>query len=294
VLLLTATTARTSPTTHTQTTTVNPAPTPAPVTTPAQPTAPSGGGGSIGQYYTQADFTAMFPMITPGTSAYNTACTGAGFFTYAAFVEAAAAFSAFATTGTPTENKREIAAFLAQASQETNGAGPGQFNGGLCFVQEGGSTPTTASYCSPSDADPCVAGQSYRGRGPLQVSYNFNYGPAGRALGVDLLSNPGLLATDAVLSFKASLYFWMTPSAPKPSCHDAMRPAFPSDGNRVPGFGWVTNIINGGVLQCGNGNPTRSDAELKKIGYYNQYESVFGLSQSTAANAVNCATQSHY
>jgi basic endochitinase B len=269
-----------------------PAPTPAPVTAPQPPTAPSGSG--IGQYYTAADFTAMFPMITPGTAAYNTACTGAGFFTYSAFTEAAAAFPSFGTAGTATENKREIAAFLAQASQETNGAGPGQFNGGLCFVQEGGSAPTSASYCVSDPANPCVAGQSYRGRGPLQVSYNFNYGPAGRALGVDLLSNPGLLATSAVLSFKASLYFWMTPAAPKTSCHDAMRPSFPADGSRVPGFGWVTNIINGGVLQCGDGSATRSEAELKKIGYYNQYESVFGLSQSTAANNVNCATQAHY
>jgi hypothetical protein len=76
---------------------------------------------------------------------------------------------------------REIAAFLGQASQETNGAAMDKFNGGLCFVEEGGTVPTSLVLCSdpnPNIEFPCTPGKSYRGRGPLQVSYNYNYGEA--------------------------------------------------------------------------------------------------------------------
>jgi hypothetical protein len=84
-----------------------------------------------------------------------------------------------------------------------------------------------------------------------------------------------------VLSFKASLYFWMRPmSGSTFSCHDAMV------GNTSPsGFGAVTNIVNGGVLQCGNGNPVRSDAENVKIKYFQTYEAAFGLTPTPAADA---------
>ncbi|CAM9831976.1 unnamed protein product, partial [Phaeothamnion confervicola] len=244
-------------------------PTPKPVVSPTPPMPPTGGG--IGKYITATMFANMFPLITPGSSLYNTACTGAGFFTYQSFITAAAVYPAFGMSSDDATNKREIAAFLAQASQETNGANAGQFNGGLCFKDELGQS-TNPGYCVTSTEFPCVAGQYYFGRGPLQLSYNFNYGPAGRALGVDLLANPGAVSNDPILAFKTSLWFWMTPQAPKPSCHDAMI------GLTSPsGFGATTKVINGGVLQCGNGNPTRSAAEMQKIGYYQAYETVFGL-----------------
>lgn len=49
-----------------------------------------------------------------------------------------------------------------------------------------------------------------------------SYIQAGKALGVDLLNQPDLVAQDAVLAFKTALWFWMTPQFPKPSCHDVM------------------------------------------------------------------------
>lgn len=49
------------------------------------------------------------------------ACTGGGFYSYDAFIQAAAAFPQFAATGSDNVNRRELAAFLAQVSHETTG-----------------------------------------------------------------------------------------------------------------------------------------------------------------------------
>lgn len=48
-------------------------------------------------------------------------CPAKGFYTYEAFIEAANSFGAFGTSGDPDTQKREIAAFFAQTSQETTG-----------------------------------------------------------------------------------------------------------------------------------------------------------------------------
>lgn len=48
-------------------------------------------------------------------------CEGNGFYSYEAFVVAAAAFGDFGTTGNLNTRKREVAAFLAQTSYETTG-----------------------------------------------------------------------------------------------------------------------------------------------------------------------------
>ncbi|KAJ6740513.1 CHITINASE-RELATED [Salix purpurea] len=75
--------------------------------------------------------------------------------------------------------------------------------------------------CS-SDQYPCPAGMQYYGRGPIQLTHNYNYGLAGQAIGVDLINNPDLVATGPVISFKTAIWFWMTPQANKPSSHDVI------------------------------------------------------------------------
>lgn len=73
--------------------------------------------------------------------------------------------------------------------------------GGLCWLREGdfGHGPTTVEYCDSSNTRfPCAAGRRYFGRGPMQLSWNYNYGQAGRALGLDLLHNPDWVAQDPV------------------------------------------------------------------------------------------------
>ena len=70
------------------------------------------------------------------------------------------------------------------------------------------------------------------GRGPLQISYNFNYGLFSRWLQeqniteknapIDILANPNLLMTkyDPPIGIMSSLWFYMTPQSPKPAMHD--------------------------------------------------------------------------
>nr|CAD1821285.1 unnamed protein product [Ananas comosus var. bracteatus] len=153
----------------------------------------------------------------------NAACPARGFYQYKDFIAAADAFVGFGTTGDLETRKREIAAFLAQTSHETTGgwatAPDGPYAWGYCFVEE---VDPRSNYCSPSVQWPCAPGKKYFGRGPIQLSYNYNYGQAGEALGVDLLNNPDLVATDPMISFKTAFWFWMTPQPPKPSSHDVI------------------------------------------------------------------------
>ncbi|KAH7518305.1 endochitinase [Ziziphus jujuba] len=200
-------------------------------------------------------------------------CPSKGFYSYDAFIAAAKAFPGFGTTGDDATRKREITAFLGQTSHETTGGWPaapdGRYAWGYCFVRE---QNPGSDYCSPDPKNRCASGRKYFGRGPIQLSWNYNYGPCGRAIGVDLLNNPDLVATDAVISFKTAIWFWMTPQSPKPSCHDVItgrwKPsAADSAAGRASGYGVITNIINGGI-ECGKG---RNDKVEDRIGFYKRY-----------------------
>ncbi|XP_052195614.1 basic endochitinase-like [Diospyros lotus] len=216
-------------------------------------------------------------------------CQGKGFYTYEAFIAAAKSFAPFGTTGDVNTRKREIAAFLAQTSHETTGgwasAPDGPYAWGYCFLREQGNS----DYCVQNRQWPCAPGKKYFGRGPIQISYNYNYGPAGKAIGSDLLHNPDLVATDATISFKTAFWFWMTPQSPKPSCHDvitgkwASSPADTAAG-RVPGYGMTTNIINGGI-ECGKGANAQAD---NRIGFYKRYCNILGVSYG---NNLDCNNQ---
>jgi len=100
---------------------------------------------------------------------------------------------------------------------------------------------------------------------------------------VDLINNPDLVATDPTISFKTAIWFWMTAQDNKPSCHNVIAGGWtPSaadrSAGRVPGFGVITNIINGG-LECG---PDKgADAQSKvadRIGFYRRYCDLLGVS----------------
>ncbi|KAL6905275.1 hypothetical protein ACP4OV_002876 [Aristida adscensionis] len=195
----------------------------------------------------------------------NAACPARGFYTYDAFLAAARAFPAFGTTGTLDARKRELAAFFGETSHETTGGTRGaadQFQWGYCFKEEQAKT------------DP-----PFYGRGPIQLTHRYNYEAAGKALGVDLVRNPNLVATDAVVSFKTAIWFWMTAQAPKPSCHAVATgrwqptAADRAAGRAPPGYGVITNVINGGV-ECGGG---ANDAGRDRIGFYKRYCDMLGV-----------------
>ncbi|CAI9779113.1 unnamed protein product [Fraxinus pennsylvanica] len=107
---------------------------------------------------------------------------------------------------------------------------------------------------------------------------NYNYGSARKAIESDLLKNPDVVANDPNISFKTALWFWMTPQAPKPSCHDAISGRWtPSTADleveRGPGYDVVTNIINGRI-ECGKG----LNAEVEdRIGFYKRYCDLLGV-----------------
>uniref|UniRef100_A0A6N2ML02 Glycoside hydrolase family 19 catalytic domain-containing protein n=1 Tax=Salix viminalis TaxID=40686 RepID=A0A6N2ML02_SALVM len=151
------------------------------------------------------------------------------------------------------------------------------------------------TQCS-SDQWPCPAGMQYYGRGPIQLTHNYNYGLAGQAIGVDLINNPDLVATEPVISFKTTIWFWMTPQANKSSSHDVIIGQLGSSdvdraANRVPGYGVITNIINGG-LECGSG---ANDKVADRIGFYKRYCDLLGIitGQRESHDCYQCSHFSH-
>lgn len=216
-------------------------------------------------------------------------CPGNGFYTYNAFIAAARSFSGFGTSGDDSTRKRELAAFFAQTSHETTGgwatAPDGPYSWGYCFLRE---QNAQGAYCD-SPSWPCPAGKLYYGRGPIQLTHNYNYGLAGQAINVDLINNPDLVATDATISFKTAIWFWMTAQGNKPSCHNVIVGGWnPSSADqaagRVPGYGVITNIINGG-LECGKGQNAKV---ADRIGFYKRYCDILGVSYG---NNLDCYSQ---
>jgi chitinase len=205
-------------------------------------------------------------------------------FTYDALIDAAVEFPAFAATGDDATRRRELAAFLANIGHETTGGWPeapgGPYAWGLYFKEEVGcEMGDCVGYCDPNNAMyPCAPGVTYHGRGPMQLSWNYNYGQAGDALGEPLLAQPELVASDGVISFRTALWFWMTPQAPKPSAHAVMTGAWVPTADdvakgRLPGFGMTINIINGG-LECGKPTPPQVE---DRLGFYARLTDLLGV-----------------
>jgi len=184
------------------------------------------------------------------------------FYSYNALTVAATAYPRFATTGSEMVRKQEAAAFLANVDHET---------GGLVYVVEQ-DTANYPNYCDSSQSYGCPAGQAeYYGRGPIQLSWNFNYKAAGDALGIDLLRDPSLVATDAVVSWKTGLWYWMTQTGPgSMTAHEAMVSG--------AGFGETIRSINGS-LECDGRNPGEMQS---RVGAYQRFTQMLGV--PTGAN----------
>ncbi|KAK8944655.1 hypothetical protein KSP39_PZI008435 [Platanthera zijinensis] len=204
-------------------------------------------------------------------------CPG-GFYTYDAFIAAAEAFPSFGNTGGLETRRRELAAFFGQTSHETRGgwkgAPDGKYSWGYCWIEQ---IKPPSIYCNASFVGyPCAAGKNYHGRGPIQLTWNFNYGRAGQNLSLDLLNKPETATKNATVAFMTAMWFWMTTQPPKPSCHDVIIGQWvPSiedkEAGRIPGFGVITNIVNRG--ECGHGFDTRCDS---RIGFYDRYCNMLG------------------
>lgn len=211
-------------------------------------------------------------------------------------------YASFAGEGDLAARKRELMAFLANISQETTGGWPtapgGPYAWGLYFREEVGFEGTNnIGYRDESNTQyPPAPGKSYHGRGPIQLSYNYNYGQASEFIFGDknvLLANPEKVIQDGVIAFETGIWFWMTQQYPKPSCHEVMIPgkwtptAEQTALNLKPGFGATVNIINGGV-ECGGS--TENTKVLSRIGHYQRYTGLkqVSLELNGGNNAVNC------
>ncbi|MFE1438722.1 glycoside hydrolase family 19 protein [Streptomyces sp. NPDC058739] len=205
----------------------------------------SGGTSPSGFVVSEAQFNQMFPGRN-------------SFYTYSGLTAALSAYPGFARTGSDTTKKQEAAAFLANVSHET---------GGLVHIVEQ-NTANYPHYCDWSQSYGCPAGQAaYYGRGPIQLSWNFNYKAAGDALGLDLLGNPWLVQNDASVAWKTGLWYWNTQSGPgSMTPHNAMV--------NGAGFGQTIRSINGS-LECDGRNPAQVQS---RVDAYNRFTSILGVS----------------
>ncbi|MBK0380903.1 chitinase [Mucilaginibacter segetis] len=200
----------------------------------------------------------------------------------------------FCTEADAQTNKRELAAFFAHIAHETRHGQNGSYTDGLMELHE---ENTALNYISDSDEYPPVKGKKYYGRGPMQLSYNGNYGYASDCIFGDkniLLNNPDLVETDPVVSFKTAIYFWMTPETHKPSAHDVMigkwQPSADDKAKgRVPGFGMTINIVNGAV-ECNQGEDIYSMHD--RIGFYQFFLKELGASDNNCA--CSCGSMAPY
>lgn len=224
---------------------------------PVEPPPPPPPEPTLRELLTKAQFDKMLPHKIP-------------FYTYEGFMEAAEAVGKFAKEGTTEQRKREIAAILANARHESDEfKATNEYN-----------TAVWSHYCDTTYGKTCAPGKTYHGRGPIQLSWNYNYLDAGKDLGIDLWGNPDLVASDPKIAFSTMMWFWTKRTAKvivnnrqeDVSCHDAM---IKGKG----GFGATISVINGG-LECKN---TRTEVQraqvVKRVKNYNELLKEMGLSE---------------
>jgi len=117
---------------------------------------------------------------------------------------------------------KRVAAFVAQLAHES-----GEFR----YMQE---IADGKAYEGRKDLGNVVPGDGprFKGRGPIQLTGRNNYAAAGKALGLDLISNPETVATHEV-GFRVAAWFWASRNLN----------ALADNGD----FDGITRRINGGL-----------------------------------------------
>jgi predicted chitinase len=202
-------------------------------------------------------------------------------------------YSDFCAEGTLEVRKRELAAFFANVAHETGGGWEGAPNGGLyawgLYWRE-----EVAWQTNPNNKDlgyvdasntvyPPYPGKSYHGRGPIQVSWNYNYGQVSEFLYGDkniLLKAPELVLSSGDIAFMTAIWYWMYPQGTIPASHDIMTGKWkPNAADIAAGrdksrFGATINVVNG-AQECGHGTDERV---ADRVGHFKWFSGIFGLS----------------
>jgi len=203
-------------------------------------------------------------------------------YTYANFQTARSSYPSFANSGNATNDAIEIAAFFAHVAHETSS---------LLYVDE---QNYPAGWYEACGTYACPAGADHHGRGPLQLSWNYNYSMASDGMyfaspggwvsrmtpsvGANILANPNIVSTDGVITWKTALWYWVNhgkdwdPAKLTPHDHIA------SGGL---GFGATTNDINGG-LECDHAGRTQAqiDQMNDRVMFYNRFLADLGVSDN--------------
>jgi chitinase len=227
---------------------------------PPPPQPPPSGTNGIAGVVSQSQFESqMFPNRN-------------SFYTYNGLISTSSAYAAFANQGDTTLRKREAAAFLANMAHETGAPlNDTEVLHGLVYTVEQ-NTANYCSYCDTGRSYGCPAGScNYYGRGPIQLSWNFNYYAAGQSFGSDLLNNPGLVSSDASVSWKSASWYWMTqpgPGGAGNSAHDGIS----------TGFGETIRHINGSI-ECGQPQGSYAWTQMHhRVLYYEYFCNQLGVS----------------
>ncbi|KDO25670.1 hypothetical protein SPRG_08969 [Saprolegnia parasitica CBS 223.65] len=209
--------------------------------------------GGLATIFSKALFVQLFPQALP-------------VYQYENLVLMAGTYPAFANTGNNDVDKREVAAFLGQVALET---------GYLQYAEE----IAKNDYCQASAEYPCYPGKQYYGRGAIQLSWNYNYKDFGAAVGLDLVRQPELVATDKNLVWRSALWYWNTDKW-NGNIHNVV--------GQPGGFAYTTYLINGG-LECGL-NPPNKNSEKARIANYVKFCSVLGVSPG---DNLSCQTSAY-
>ncbi len=205
---------------------------------PPPPPPPPGNGNFV---VSEAQYNQMFPNRIP-------------YYNYSGLVAALSAWPTFANAGSDTVKRQEAAAFLANMHHES---------GGGVYVREINQA-NWPLYCSKGVGN--CGGKQYYGRGPTQLSWDYNYQAAGNALGIDLINNPDLVADNSTVGWKTALWYWMTQRAQAARTpHDAVV--------QGAGFGETIRAINGGLECNGAGEAQRTT----RINLYRTFTGILGV-----------------